>query len=95
MRSKFAAIRHTDRCFVRLVASIRAVPTYTIEQAVARRPGAQSGNRDCAQESNKARTAAGLKPARDFFRALSSTGLYDKRQQQRKSHSARKITTRY
>jgi outer membrane protein len=84
MRSKFAAIGILIAAFSVLSRVFSAVPTYTIDQAVAL---AQAQNPDIAIARKKVSGArGGLIEARSgFLPSLSSSGLYDKRQQQSQS----------
>jgi outer membrane protein len=84
MRSKFAAIGILIAALAVLAQAFSAVPTYTIEQAVAL---AQAQNPDIAIARKKVIGArGGLIEARSgFLPSVTSTGLYDKRQQQSQS----------
>ena len=84
MRSKFAAIGILIAALAVSAQAFSAVPTYTIEQAVAL---AQAQNPDIAIARKKVIGArGGLIEARSgFLPSVTSTGLYDKRQQQSQS----------
>jgi len=84
MHSKFAAIGILIAALSVLSRVFSAVPTYTIDQAVAL---AQAQNPDIAIARKKVIGArGGLIEARSgFLPSLSSSGLYDKRQQQSQS----------
>src|SRR6266404_4669669 len=84
MRSKFAATSMLIAALSVSPQAFSAVPTYNIEQAVAL---AQAQNPDIAIARKKVIGArGGLIEARSgFLPSLTSTGLYDKRQQQSQS----------
>src|SRR3954453_2004843 len=84
MRSKFAAICILIAGLAVSAQTFSAVPTYTIEQAIAL---AQAHNPDIAIARKKVIGArGGLIEARSgFLPSVTSSGLYDKRQQQSQS----------
>src|SRR6476619_5036585 len=84
MRSKFAAIGILIAALTVSGQAFSAVPTYTIEQAVAL---AQTHNPDIAIARKKVIGARGglIEALSGFLPSVTSTGIYDKRQQQSQS----------
>ena len=64
-----------------LAGRAHTAPTYTIEEAVAIAQRRTRKSRSRAKKCRE-RAAVSLKRARDTFRSLTSSGFYDKRQQQ-------------
>jgi outer membrane protein TolC len=84
MRSKFAAIGIGIATLFLCSQAFGGVPTYTIDQAVAL---AQAQNPDIAIARKKVAAARGgfIEARSGFLPSLTSSGLYDKRQQQSQS----------